>query len=204
MGATNIFRIVIPAFGAAIPAGPGPRQLNNGGGSTTGRAPVVSEPHAAPSARINRVCGEANVYDCQQFSRVEGDQYVAIITDGQRASSRTGARIPGPKQKDEMGRRQIRPDIGILFIGIGGQVYCHVGPGWRLINSPKLEGRTFGRFSWPLSSLNADRLQHGNCCRLKRKRFSSAKRSWCQPHSAILTVRNTVQRRFQVAHVVCW
>jgi hypothetical protein len=71
-------------------------------------------------------CGEADAYEADNFE-VEGDHYVAIITDG-RGVLPSGTRIPVPnaKMKWDAGNPT---GHGIIFIGNAGQVYCYVTPG---------------------------------------------------------------------------
>ena len=55
-----------------------------------------------PDAPYVSCCGEADAYEADTFE-VDGDQYVAIITDGKGVIA-NGTRIHVPN--DEMGRRQ--------------------------------------------------------------------------------------------------
>src|SRR4051812_16832526 len=78
-------------------------------------------------------CGEADAYQADSFE-VEGDHYVAIITDGsgdpvhRRPSIPNGTRIPVPNHK--MKWDQGNPTgHGIIFIGLQGVVFCYVTPG---------------------------------------------------------------------------
>lgn len=71
-------------------------------------------------------CGEADAFEADVFE-VEGDHYVAVITDGKGVIP-GGTRVPVPNQK--MKWDQGNPTgHGILFIGSSGQVYCYVTPG---------------------------------------------------------------------------
>jgi hypothetical protein len=71
-------------------------------------------------------CGEADAYEADTFE-VDGDHYVAIITDGKGVLA-PGTRIEVPNQK--MKWDQGNPTgHGIVFIGTKGQVYCYVTPG---------------------------------------------------------------------------
>ena len=71
-------------------------------------------------------CGEADAFEADNFE-VEGDHYVAIITDG-KGILPSGTRIPVPNAK-------MKWDAGnptghaVIFIGSAGQVYCYVAPG---------------------------------------------------------------------------
>jgi hypothetical protein len=71
-------------------------------------------------------CGEADAFEADTFE-VEGDHYVAIITDG-KGMIATGTRIPvpNPKMKWDAGNPT---GHGIIFIGPEKQVYCYVAPG---------------------------------------------------------------------------
>ena len=71
-------------------------------------------------------CGPADAFEADSFE-VEGDHYVAIITDGKGVTP-PGTRIPVPnaKMKWDAGNPT---GHGIVFIGPQGQVYCYVAPG---------------------------------------------------------------------------
>jgi hypothetical protein len=71
-------------------------------------------------------CGEADAFEADSFE-VEGDHYVAIITDG-KGILPNGTRIPVPnsKMKWDAGNPT---GHGIIFIGANGQLYCYVAPG---------------------------------------------------------------------------
>ena len=71
-------------------------------------------------------CGEADAFEADQFE-VEGDHYVAIITDG-KGLMPAGTRIvvPNEKMKFDAGNPT---GHGIIFIGAQGQIYCYVTPG---------------------------------------------------------------------------
>ena len=71
-------------------------------------------------------CGEADAFEADSFE-VEGDHYIAIITDG-KGILPNGTRIPVPnaKMKWDAGNPT---GHGIIFIGNAGQVYCYVTPG---------------------------------------------------------------------------
>jgi hypothetical protein len=79
-----------------------------------------------PDHPTQSCCGEADAFQADQFE-VEGDHYVAIITDG-RGLMPTGTRIevPNEKMKFDAGNPT---GHGIIFIGAQGQVYCYVTPG---------------------------------------------------------------------------
>ena len=70
-------------------------------------------------------CGEADAFEADQFE-VEGDHYIAIITDG-RGLITNGTRIsvPNEKMKFDAGNPT---GHGIIFIGSEGQIYCYVTP----------------------------------------------------------------------------
>jgi hypothetical protein len=64
-------------------------------------------------------CGEADAFEADTFE-VEGDHYVAIITDGKGViESGTRVPVPNPKMKWDAGNPT---GHGIIFIGPGKQV----------------------------------------------------------------------------------
>jgi len=71
-------------------------------------------------------CGEADAFEADSFE-VEGDHYVAIITDGKGVIP-TGTRIPVPNQKMKWDAGN-PTGHGIIFVGQQRQVYCYVTPG---------------------------------------------------------------------------
>jgi hypothetical protein len=70
-------------------------------------------------------CGEADAFEADSFE-VEGDHYVAIITNG-KGVIRDGTRIPVPNQKMKWDAGN-PTGHGIIFIGTQRQVYCYVTP----------------------------------------------------------------------------
>ncbi|MEN3367516.1 MAG: hypothetical protein V7606_4790 [Burkholderiales bacterium] len=71
-------------------------------------------------------CGEADAFEADNFE-VNGDQYVAIITNGKGVIP-DGTRIPVPNQKIKWDKGN-PTGHGIIFIGIYGDVFCYVTPG---------------------------------------------------------------------------
>ena len=71
-------------------------------------------------------CGEADAFEADTFE-VEGDHYVAIITDGKGVLA-NGTRIPVPNEKMKWDAGN-PTGHGIVFIGTNGQLYCFVAPG---------------------------------------------------------------------------
>ncbi len=71
-------------------------------------------------------CGEADAFEADSYE-VQGDQYVAIITNG-KGTIPEGTRIPVPNQKMKWDEGN-PTGHGIIFIGSGGQVFCYVTPG---------------------------------------------------------------------------
>ncbi len=71
-------------------------------------------------------CGEADAFEADTFE-VDGDHYVAVITDGKGVLP-SGTRIVVPNQKMKWDRGN-PTGHGIIFIGNQGQVYCYVAPG---------------------------------------------------------------------------
>jgi cbb3-type cytochrome oxidase maturation protein len=71
-------------------------------------------------------CGEADAFEADSFE-IDGDHYVAIITDGKGViPSGTRVQVPNNKMKWDRGNPT---GHGIIFIGSSGQVYCYVAPG---------------------------------------------------------------------------
>lgn len=70
-------------------------------------------------------CGEADAFEADRFE-VEGDHYVAVITDG-RGLMANGTRIPVPNEKMKFDAGN-PTGHGIIFIGDEGQIYCYVTP----------------------------------------------------------------------------
>ena len=72
-------------------------------------------------------CGEADAFEADTFE-VEGDHYVAIITDGKTVYP-TGTRIPVPNEKMKWDAGN-PTGHGVIFLQIGtAKVYCYVAPG---------------------------------------------------------------------------
>jgi hypothetical protein len=78
-------------------------------------------------------CGEADAYWADIFE-VDGDQYIAIITDSRpdeplhRKHVEPGTRILVPNHK--LKHDQSNPTgHGVIFLSRGGHVYCYVAPG---------------------------------------------------------------------------
>jgi hypothetical protein len=71
-------------------------------------------------------CGEADAFEADRFE-VEGDHYVAIITDG-RGLMADGTRLPVPNEKMKFDAGN-PSGHGIIFIGSEGQIFCYVTPG---------------------------------------------------------------------------
>jgi hypothetical protein len=70
-------------------------------------------------------CGEADAFEADDFE-IEGDHYVAIITNGKGViPSGTRIAVPNHKMKWDRGNPT---GHGIIFIGSQGQVYCYVTP----------------------------------------------------------------------------
>ena len=78
-------------------------------------------------------CGEADAYYADSFG-VDGDQYVAVITD-ERADEPLGRRPIAPGTRVTVPNHKIKWDDGnptghgVIFIGATGQVLCYVAPG---------------------------------------------------------------------------
>jgi hypothetical protein len=79
-----------------------------------------------PDAPNVSCCGEADAFEADTFE-VEGDHYVAIITDGKGIlPNGTRIAVPNFKMKWDAGNPT---GHGIIFIGGNGQLYCYVAPG---------------------------------------------------------------------------
>jgi hypothetical protein len=72
-------------------------------------------------------CGEADAFEADTFE-VEGDHYVAVVTDGKGIVA-PGTRIPVPNRKMKWDAGN-PTGHGILFLQVGTMnVYCYVAPG---------------------------------------------------------------------------
>ena len=71
-------------------------------------------------------CGEADAFESDAFE-VEGDHYIAVITDG-KGNIPNGTRIPVPNQKMKWDAGN-PTGHGVIFVGPQGRVYCYVAPG---------------------------------------------------------------------------
>jgi hypothetical protein len=79
-----------------------------------------------PDNPVVSCCGEADAFEADTFE-VQGDHYVAIITDGKgMIPNGTRIQVPNHKMKWDEGNPS---GHGIIFIGSQGQVYCYVTPG---------------------------------------------------------------------------
>lgn len=103
-------------------------------GQWTDRQEVVGEWYRSlmqPDNPWVSCCGEADAYWADSFE-VEGDHYVAIVTDERdlpfRPAIPSGTRVPVPnaKMKVDAGNPT---GHGVLFVGPGGSVFCYVAPG---------------------------------------------------------------------------
>jgi hypothetical protein len=78
-------------------------------------------------------CGEADAYYSDSFE-VDGDHYVAIITDERddtplgRPHIAPGTRIAVPNQKMKWDAGN-PTGHGVIFVGLRGHVLCYVAPG---------------------------------------------------------------------------
>jgi hypothetical protein len=72
-------------------------------------------------------CGEADAFEADTFE-VEGDHYVAVVTDGKGIVA-PGTRIPVPNRKMKWDAGN-PTGHGVLFLQVGTMnVYCYVAPG---------------------------------------------------------------------------
>ena len=78
-------------------------------------------------------CGEADAYHADSFE-VQGEQYVAVITDT-REDAPLGRPHIAPGTKVVVPTHKLKFDAGnptghgVIFIGTRGQVFCYVTPG---------------------------------------------------------------------------
>jgi hypothetical protein len=71
-------------------------------------------------------CGEADAFEADNYE-VEGDHYVAVITDGKgKIPNGTKVPVPNHKMKWDDGNPT---GHGVIFIGTHGQIFCYVAPG---------------------------------------------------------------------------
>lgn len=70
-------------------------------------------------------CGEADAFEADDYE-IEGDHYLAIITDG-RGIIPNGAKVEVPNKKMKWDRGN-PTGHGIVFIGSHGEIYCYVTP----------------------------------------------------------------------------
>jgi hypothetical protein len=71
-------------------------------------------------------CGEADAFEADTFE-VEGDHYIAVITDGKGViPNGTRIAVPNQKMKWDAGNPT---GHGIIFLGSERQVYCYVASG---------------------------------------------------------------------------
>jgi hypothetical protein len=86
-----------------------------------------------PDNPVVSCCGEADAYWADSYE-VDADRYVAIITD-ERPDEPLGRRHLEPGERIVVPNSKIKWDQGnptghgIIFVGIGGQIYCYVPPG---------------------------------------------------------------------------
>jgi hypothetical protein len=89
-----------------------------------------------PDNPVMSCCGEADAFEADTFE-VDGDRYVAIITDGKGVLPK-GTKIPVPNQKMKWDAGN-PTGHGVIFISpptvfkdgsmVSGTVYCYVTPG---------------------------------------------------------------------------
>jgi hypothetical protein len=78
-----------------------------------------------PDNPAQSCCGEADAFEADTFE-VQGDHYVAVITDGKGVLA-PGTRIEVPNYKMKWDRGN-PTGHGIIFIGARHEVYCYVAP----------------------------------------------------------------------------
>lgn len=79
-----------------------------------------------PDNPSSSCCGEADAFEADSYD-VNGDEYVAIITNG-KGEIPEGSRIPVPNKKIKWDRGN-PTGHGIIFIGNFGEVLCYIPPG---------------------------------------------------------------------------
>jgi hypothetical protein len=123
-GASNMYRTVIAAV--ALVSLPAVARDNGQWGEHPAAVRQWFESLMQPDVKYASCCGEADAYEADDFE-VNGDQYIAIITNGKGVIP-DGTRIwvPNQKMKWDAGNPT---GHGIVFVGAGGQVYCYVSPG---------------------------------------------------------------------------
>jgi len=90
------------------------------------RPPVVPIPDAARQSPPCPAAARRDAFEADTFE-VEGDHYIAIITDGKGViPNGTRVAVPNQKMKWDAGNPT---GHGIVFIGTNGQLYCYVAPG---------------------------------------------------------------------------
>jgi hypothetical protein len=118
-----ILRMALSAVIFAVPA------AARDGGQWGAQPDVIREWYQAlmqPDHPRLSCCGEADAFEADTFE-VDGDHYVAVITDGKGViPSGTRIAVPNQKMKFDSGNPT---GHGIIFIGSGGQIYCYVAPG---------------------------------------------------------------------------
>ncbi|SRR5579871_1949106 len=118
--------ISILALGAALLALPAAARDNGQWGNSPIAVRQWFQSLMQPDNPYVSCCGEADAFEADTFE-VEGDHYVAIITDGKGIIA-SGTRIPIPNEKMKWDAGN-PTGHGIVFIGAQGQVYCYVAPG---------------------------------------------------------------------------
>lgn len=117
--------LLLWAMFAAAHARPGP-QWESSPWPTTAQVREWFQSLMQPDNPYVSCCGEADAFEADTFE-VEGDHYVAIITDGKGVMPEgTRIAVPNEKMKWDAGNPT---GHGIIFIGSSGQVYCYVAPG---------------------------------------------------------------------------
>ena len=86
-----------------------------------------------PDNPVASCCGEADAYWADSFEVNDG-RYVAVITDERpdgplgRPHREVGEKIVVPNSKIKWDEGN-PTGHGVIFIGVGGQVYCYITPG---------------------------------------------------------------------------
>jgi hypothetical protein len=119
-------RTILAAAIAGLLAGPAPARDNVQWEGTDPALRQWFQSLRQPDHPRLSCCGEADAFEADSFE-IEGDHYVAVITDGKGIIPYgTKITVPNGKMKWDAGNPS---GHGIIFIGNQGQVYCYVTPG---------------------------------------------------------------------------
>lgn len=127
-----LFALLFIIIGAAMPIATAVFARDNGLANTPAKERQWFQQLMQPDNPVMSCCGESDAYEADDYE-VNGDQYIAIITDERSDTFPNGAfrphippgtriAIPNPKIKFD----QSNPTgHGYVFIGSNGQLYCY-------------------------------------------------------------------------------